>query len=266
MVLDYFGYFMLGLSMLTLFLDRDRTQRIDHTGFNKVGYVTQSRYVIFPWRHKLVKEKLSVIEKLPHKLGRLPENLGLENIERFFTENYQSLDLFNLGLSMILKNDAAYFVNPLKLPRLEPIDNRVWNDRWVSLKNMVTTGDMLCIFDTKNLFSWVISKADRGPWSHTAICTGEGTVLEAITSGVCERPLDIYATPHYRVGLYRDKSGLLNQKQKDLLEFGRSQIGKPYSYRTAVIVGIQKLLRMRQSVPTPNDLAITPNFELVAYV
>ena len=109
--------------MLILFLDRDRTQRIDHTGFNKVGYVTQSRYVIFPWKHKLVKEKLSVIEKLPHRFGRLSENLGLENIERFFTENYQSLNLFNLGLSMILENDAAYFVNPLKLPRLEPIDD-----------------------------------------------------------------------------------------------------------------------------------------------
>ena len=56
------------------------------------------------------------------------------------------------------------------------------------------TGDMLCVFDTKNVFSWVISKVDRGPWSHTAICTGEGTVLEAITTGVCERPLDVYAT------------------------------------------------------------------------
>ena len=219
--------------------------------------------VIFPRRHRLVEANLSIIEKLPHKMFPIPEHLEVRNIESFFTENFQTLDLFNLGLSSMIRNDISYFDRPLKLPRLDPIDDRDRNDRWDLLKAVVAKGDLLFTFDTKSLFSRIISKVDSGPWSHSAMCTGEGTVIEAITTGVCERPLDVYAPSHYRVGLYRLKCGL--QNQEDLLKFSRAKIGQPYSYRKAVLVGIEKLLRKPRTVPTPNDLAIQPDLELIAY-
>lgn len=250
--------------MLITFTDNDRSQKIDDSGFNKIGYVSQSRLVIYPRRHRLVREYLSIVEKLPHKCFPVPESLGVENVERFFTENFQALDLFNLGLSSILRNDIAYFARPLKLPRLSPIDDQIRNDRWVSMVPLITKGDLLFTFDTKSLLSRLISKVDRGPWSHSALCTGEGTIIEAITTGVCERTLDVYAASHYRTGLYRLRCGLPNEK--DLLEFSRSKLVEPYSYRKAVIAGIQKLLRRPRTVPTPNDLAIQPDLELIAYV
>lgn len=250
--------------MLITFADNDRTQKADSTGFNKIGYVTQSQQVIFPWRNRLIKKPLSVIEKIPHKCFPLPAVLGKENVEKFFVENFQTLDLFNLGLSSILRNNVAYFALPIKLPRFEPIDKQSHNDRWISLKSIATKGDILFTFDTASLFSRIISLIDRGPWSHCAIYMGGGTVIEAITAGVCERSIDVYADSRYRVGLYRLRSDLPDQD--NTVEFDRSKIGQPYSYRKAAVVGIQKLLRLPRSFPTPNDLAIHPEIELLKYV
>jgi hypothetical protein len=252
--------------MLVTFADNDRSKKADESGFNKIGYLTRSGLVIFPRRYRLVRENLSKIVKLPHALFQISEDFGTENVERFFTENFQTLDLFDLGLSAILNNDIAYFINPLKLPCLSPIDNITRGDRWLSLKALVIEGDLLCVFDTKSLFSRIISKVDRGPWSHSALCTMEKTIIEAITSGVCERPLDVYSASHYRVGLYRFRSNVSNKNKKDALEFMRSKIGQPYSYKKALFVGIQKFLHKPRFAPTPNDLAIHPDLDLITYV
>lgn len=250
--------------MLITFADNDRTQKADSTGFNKIGYITQSQQVIFPWRNRLIKKPLSVIEKTPHKRFPVPEVFGADNVEKFFVENFQTLDLFNLGLSSILQTDVAYFALPIKLPRLEPIDKQSRYNRWIALKSLASKGDLLFTFDTASLFSKIISLVDSGPWSHCAIYTGAGTVIEAITAGVCERSIDVYVDSRYRVGLYRLRSDLPDQD--NTVEFDRSIIGQPYSYRKAAVVGIQKLLRLPRSFPTPNDLAIHPEIELLKYV
>ena len=247
--------------MLITFADNDRSQKTDSTGFNKIGYITQSQQVIFPWRNRLIKKPLSVIEKNPHKRYPVPEVLEKDNVEKFFVENFQTLDLFNLGMSSILRNDVAYFALPIKLPRLEPIDKQSRDDCWIALKSLASEGDLLFTFDTASLFSQIISLVDGGPWSHCALYTGERTVIEALTAGVCERLIDVYADSRYRVGLYRLRSGLVNQG--DIVEFRQSVIGRPYSYRKAALVGMQKLLRLPRSLPTPNDLAINPELELL---
>lgn len=247
--------------MFITFADNDCSRKADSTGFNKIGYITESQQVIFPWRNRLIKKPLSVIEKTPHKRFPLPEGFGNDNVEKFFVENFQTLDLFNLGLSSILRNDVAYFALPIKLPRLEPIDKQSRYNRWIALKSLASTGDLLFTFDTASLFSKIISLVDSGPWSHCALYTGERTVIEAITAGVCERSIDVYADSRYRVGLYRPRSGLVNRG--DIVEFRQSEIGRPYSYRKAALVGMQKLLRLPLSFPTPNDLAINPELELL---
>ena len=153
---------------------------------------------------------------------------------------------------------------PVKLPRLEPIDKQSRYYRWIALKSLASKGDLLFTFDTASLFSKIISLVDSGPWSLYAIYTGAGTVIEAIASGVCERSIDIYADSRYLLGLYRLRSDL--QDQDNTVESDRSKIGQPHSYRKAAIVGVQKLLRLPPSFPTPNDLAIHPEIELLNYV
>jgi hypothetical protein len=205
---------------------------------------------------------LSKIERLPHRKVPVPDELNANCVERFFVENFQTVDLFNQGLISIIRGEFGYFSNPIKLPRLDPIRIDERNFRWNELKLLVRRRDLLFTFDTKSLFSKLISLVDDGPWSHTAMCTGEGTVIEAITSGVQERPLESYANHRYRVGLYRP-IGL--RETDESLEFLRSQIGKPYGYSKAALAGVQKLFRIRRFAPTPNDLAVSPNLQLIFY-
>ena len=102
--------------MLNTFADNDRTQKADSTEFNKIEYITQSQQVIFTWRNPLIKKPLSVIEKTPHKRFPVPDVFEVDNVEKFFVENFQTLDSFNLGLSSILQTDVAYFALPSKAP------------------------------------------------------------------------------------------------------------------------------------------------------
>ncbi len=259
--------------MLILFADKERSEKVDRSGFNKIGYVTQSRQVIFPFGNRVIRKDLPDIEKFPHTLRSLPGPLEPNNVEKFFLENHLTLDLFNLGVSFIARRDAAYFSHPIKLPRLEPIDKHSRTERWVALKAIVTKADLLFTFDSRSVFSKVIAMVDdKGPWSHCASCTGEGTVIEAIASSVCERAIDIYADPKYRLGLYRPTSPLPEShkaiQREHFVQFQRSQIGKPYSYRKAAITGLRKVLGLRPSDIrlTPNELAIRPELRLISYV
>jgi hypothetical protein len=211
----------------------------------------------------VIRKALSKIERLPHRKIPLPEGLDATGVEKFFADNFQTVDLFNVGLVSLHRGEFDYFANPIKLPRLDSIDVGQRNLRWNQLTLLIRKGDALFTFDTKSFFSKVITLVDNGPWSHTAICTGEGTVIEAITSGVQERALEVYAHPRYRVGLYRP-IGLHAPEQS--LEFLRAQIGKPYAYSKAAIAGLQKLLNRRRFAPTPNDLAVSRHLSLICYV
>jgi len=122
----------------------------------------------------------------------------------------------------------------------------------------------LFTFDTDSLFSKLISVVDKGPWSHVATCTGEGTIIEALTAGVQERSIEVYVTPKYRVGLYRFRDGIPDPEKG--VAFGRDQIGKPYNFSVAAIAGIQKIFMHRRIVPTPNDAAIQPELDLIIHV
>lgn len=65
-------------------------------------------------------------------------------------------------------------------------------NKLAELKASIRTGDLLFTFDTESLTSKLISFFDRGPWSHCGMCSGEGTIIEATTAGVVERPIEVY--------------------------------------------------------------------------
>ena len=250
--------------MFIAFAYKKRSLEAETTKLNKIGFITKSSDVIFPLRNHLARKRLSYILKFSHKFLPLPPGFDRDNVKIFFLENYQTPDLFNVGLSSIVRNDVDYFSRPIKLPIFEPIDNQTRNNRWLALKSMATKGDLLFTYDNNSIVSKIISFVDRGPWSHSAVCTGEGTIIEAIASGVCERPIEVYAESMYRVGLYRVRYGLPDTDKG--LKIARSELGTPYGYMKAALIGVQKFFRLMRSVPTPNDLAILPELELLIYV
>ena len=190
----------------------------------------------------------------------LKQIMSKNSLSKTFKHSIHSI----LACRLFFRPTSPTLPCPVKLPRLEPIDKQSRFYRWIALKSLASKGDLLFTFDTANLFSKIISLVDSGPWSHCAIYTGAGTVIEAIASGVCERSIDIYADSRYRLGLYRLRSDL--QDQDNTVESDRSIIGQPYCYRKAVVVGVKKLLRLPRSFPTPNDFAIHPEIELLNYV
>lgn len=256
--------------MLIVFRYPDCTDKPGYNGFNKVGYVTADGIVIFTIRNKVVRKDLAEIQKLPNSFAKFQQlsqnkvNFEKTNLDIFFLNNFQAPDLFNIGLNAIKNEDAAYFDRPIKLPQLDTIGKDIRAYRWDQLKLAIQKGDLLFTFDSQSFFSKLISLVDKGPWSHCAICAGDGTVIEATTSGVVERPIDSYAAPRYRLGLYRVRSEAGDADK--LIAYYRAQLGKPYSYRKALRAGLQKVTNRRRTSPTPNDLASNPNFNLVLYV
>lgn len=110
------------------------------------------------------------------------------------------------------------------------------------------------------LIAWV----DNGSWSHAAVYAGEGRLLEMLTSGSCERPIAVYRSPNFRVGLYR-----LQLKDGDgtkVIDVLRSRLGFKYSYKKALIAGLQKMLGIKRTHATPNDELMRSGIRLIAIV
>jgi len=256
--------------MLIVFSYPDSTDKPASNGLNKVGYITSDGTVIFTIRNRVARKRLAEITILPHSGANFshpsesPPNFDRANLDIFFLENFQTPDLFNIGLNAIKHGDVGYFNRPIKLPRLDIIDENVRVSRWNELKSEIRKGDQLFTFDSKSLASKLISFVDNGPWSHCGTCSGDGTVIEAITSGVVERSIDSYAPTRYRLGLYRPRSEKFNADK--LIDFSRTKLGGRYNYRGALRAGLQKFTNRRRTTPTPNDLASNPDLNLILYV
>jgi hypothetical protein len=250
--------------VLIAFKYKDRTDNPDQSGFNKVGYVTQSEIVVFQRRNRVIEKKLRNITNFPYQLYAIPEGFDTCKLDTFFLENFQTPGLFHTGLASVKDGRSTYFDNPIKLPRLGNIEIESRMAKWRQLQEQIQKGDTLFTFDSKSLFSKLITLVDNGPWSHCGTCTGDGTVIEALTSGVVERPIDSYSDPRYRVGLYRVISGTDDPDRR--IAFHRSQLGKRYNYRGAIIAGLRKLANRKTIAPTPNDLAASSTLDLVVYV
>lgn len=247
---------------ILLFKDSDRTYPVDTTGFNKIGIVTSDKLVVFQYKRRVLRKTLTEITKLPYVLRYIEHDIDPLKIDMFFMENFQSPDLFNTGLDSIINRYSEYFENPIKLPMLK-IGNLLKKEKkWKKLCELIEVGDWLCTYDTKSITSNIISKIDTGPWSHIGMCSGKGTIVEAITNGVVERPLSVYAGDNYHVGLYRYASS----EKEEAVSLMRSQIGKKYNFKGAFIAGTQKLFKKPRSAPTPADLIINSKAELITFV
>jgi hypothetical protein len=89
--------------------------------------------------------------------------------------------------------------------------------------------------------SWVIMYLQGGPCSHVAMLTKEGTVIEAISAGVVERPVDVYfdGKRYLTIRRHREWNEELGQK---VVSFSRSQVGCKYAWRKVIALGFHTLI------------------------
>jgi hypothetical protein len=238
--------------MLVSFLDDDRTLQPDASGFNKIGVLTACGQVVYERKRQIVKAPQSVILHLPKRTTELPAELDRPNVDAYFLKNHLTFDVFNLGLHCYLKKDAEFFAHPVRLPEHDEIDALEHAKRCKGLLAEARTGDLLYTFTPTSFMSRMIAGIDDGPWSHAAIVSDTGTVLEAAPGGVRETQLAHYLAQPYRLGLYRLRGGL--QDLERVMAWVRSQVGKPYAYRKAAVAGLKKLLRIENRKSTPNDI------------
>ena len=254
------------------FLDRNPFHKPDSTGFNRVGYSTERETMIYQRDHKFIEIPL---KKLHPKRLEAFEIKGsaseLAAIETFFTGNVLNTFLMNRGLHAVAQGPRSLFANPIKLPILSPITDSEWVQRWQKLPNVLQKLDLVQVFDESSRISRLIAAVDRGSWSHSAMYSGDGKVMEAITSGVTERSIDVYRRQGIRIGVYRIPVIVDGARAEDAISYARQQIGMGYGWLSLLKKGAQLLFhlhpRTERFIPSPNDLIVrTEGIELVFLV
>lgn len=196
------------------FLDRDLWHQPDCTGMNKCGYVTKRETVVHPRRWGFTETSLKDLRRLRMKIYEYSCTVELSaQVESFFSQNVLNPTLMNRGFAALLSHNHDFFTYPIRLPKLTLLDLSDFEQRWGELLSLLQAGDVVQIFNSSSILSRMIATVEQGCWSHSAIYTGEGTVLEAITSGVSERPLTMYKNRVIHLGVYRNLN-LSNSKRQ----------------------------------------------------
>jgi hypothetical protein len=243
--------------------------KVSWNAHNKIGYLTKTGMVIYPVRRGLRTAKLEEIPRPYTTMTMPPDFPNAENIEIFYTQNLPNRSLFYHGVNA-LKGEPPYehyFDSPIKLPVLQPISPEEHHKRWEQVVALARPGDSIQLTDTASFVSRIIAKYDQGSWSHTATYIGNGYVTEAIpVYGVVVRPLEVYRSPNYRLGLYRINH--TPDSAMKMIGFSLSTVGDRYSYRKAIALALRKLLGLKLTSPwiSPNDIILMHDFPLICIV
>ena len=164
--------------------------------------MTQNGPVIYPRRSRIAKKSLNAIRRRPHRIIQLTKHPRAKEIEIFFTSNIINTAMFVMGIQMIGQPASPFWDSPIKLPIFTPITPAEHETRWNTLLNTLQRGDLVSLWIQKyrqSAHNLLRSRYvdDVGTYS------GEGRIIEAITSGTTERSIEAYHYPRYRLGVYR---------------------------------------------------------------
>jgi hypothetical protein len=253
---------------LMMFYEFAPGQKAGQQGFNKAGYVTNDGFVLYAGQWRVKRRSFEKLKNRRHGLLKLPQEYDTHagNIETFFTRNKLDWYLFNMGMEALRDKKFSFFDSPIKRPILHPLTAEEFETRWTGFLAHLQRGDLITTLDTQSILSRMIAAADHGVWSHIGMCTGNGRIAEAITSGVVERSVEAYHTPRYRLGIYRTKRS--DADKEYAIRYFSSQVGKSYDYRSVIKVGLKILLgiQRKEGEATPNDFALSPDIVLIFVV
>jgi YD repeat-containing protein len=239
----------------------DPWHKTEASGFNKAGFVTNAGIVIYPRRSRIARTSLERISRKRHQLIDLSTQPHAAAIETFLTSNVINNTLYLTGLHLIGDPLSPLWQHPIRIPILTPISPEERESRWQELIPQLEVGDGIFTVDTRSCGSRLIAYLDQGTWSHTATYSGDGNIIEATTGGVVERNIDAYRDPRYRIGAYRLPNATPAQIERQI-GFLRSQVGKRYSFRKAIRLGIRLAFGIW---PTPAARDTSPNGLVTAY-
>jgi hypothetical protein len=116
-------------------------------------------------------------------------------------------------------------------------------DAWSAYKltGLVRDGDILFSQPRRAFASWIVMYFQGGPCSHVGTLTAEGTVLEAITSGVVERPVSVYFDGMHYLCIKRLR-GIDDDRARKAVSWMRSQIGCRYAWGKVMALGFHILI------------------------
>ncbi len=245
------------------FRDRDRRHQEDGK-FNKAGYVVGGTHVIHLQGNHLVKTQLGLLKEFSPEVTRIPLDAAVgQAVHEFFIAVPLDPRRFGYAMNALITQDWKYFTHPAPPLPKPAFTLEQHSARWDSFWALPHPGDLVCTFDSTSRISRLISWVDRGPWSHTAMYSGQGTVIEAITSGCVERPIEVYRKPQFRLGLYRYR----DVDPERAVARMRAGIGAGYNYWGALRAGVGKYFNLWERGPgTPNDLIATPGIQHISYV
>ena len=182
----------------------------------------------------------------------------------FLGSNYPSSELVMAALRAMGYGWPDYFDQPIKTAPHDCIDHTEHKIRCQALARAVQPLDCLFTFSPESLMSRFVARLDQGPWSHSAAIDRHGNVNESVPGhGVRCVALDHYLRWPFRLGLYRP-AGLCDPQVG--LDFLDAQLGKGYAYRKATVAGLLRFLGFTERPRLPNDLALSPDLELVCRV
>jgi hypothetical protein len=248
-------------------LYRGPWRRTSNPGVTKIGYITCSGTVVFPFGYGIRTVPLAKFRWHHRLIPLVPPGAYADRIEAFFTLNRENPELFIRGVKALAEN-LRFFDQPIKLPILEPVDTDEYEKRWREFVALLRIGDFIMLIDTASVVSRLIAYFDHGVWSHSATYTGDGNVNEATTSGVVERSIEVYHSPRFRLGLYRPRPEPTPEQRARVVEFMRAQIGKPYDWRGVFRLALCRVLKAGSSIrlPSPNDYTFLVDVVLIHVV
>jgi hypothetical protein len=259
-------------SMLKLILIKDRCDpwhTTDETGFNKTGFVTERGIVFHPRRSRIAKTPIEAITRKPHRFIEIQNHSRAQQIETFFSENLINTRLYVQAIREIANANSSFWDNPVKAPILRAITPAEYEVRWSRMLGSLQSGDMIFTLDAKSFGSRLIAYLDQSTWSHVGTYTGNGRIVEAITSGVVERSIEAYHHPRFRLGVYRPKGASASQIET-MIALVRSNAGARYSYRKALFLGIKLALGIWPPAgakhTTPGMMIATGAYDLMEIV
>lgn len=254
-----------GKVVLEFVFFRDGDRRHRHDGeFNKAGYVVDGTHALHLQGNRLVKTQLGRLKVFsPEVIPMSLDGAVGQAMHEFFTVEPLDPRHFGFGMNALTAQDWRYFTHPappLPEPASMPEEHSA---RWETFWALAKPADLVCTFDSSSRMSRLISWVDRGQWSHTAMYSGQGTVVEATTSGCVERPIEVYKELQIRLGLYRYR----NVDPAHAVAGMRAKIGAGYNYWGALRAGVGKFLNLwERGALTPNDLIAVPGVEHVSYI
>lgn len=244
-----------------LFLNTRDTNPENATGCNHIGIILQDDSVVFCRRRRATSLSVSKLRLSTPRMHLLkPKDAAVRNsILRYFNLHRNNPRLLELGFISLSSPTLKVLDSVEIMPNVrEPLSAQEHERAWQRVTSRLEPMDFIFTYDTTSFVSRIIAWIDSGSWSHVGVYVGDGQIVEAISSGVIRRSLDVYRTSKIRLGVYRVVSVNEEGKQKAIFWYNQ-QVGKPYNYAGVIRLAFRKVvdryLSIRWSIRSPRDLS-----------